>query len=391
VADPRLSFLPGGAAATAAAVDLGTPGAPLPPAATVGTLPCLRRGGATGQGGWAMRAIVTAAARWAPWAERELGQRLPHWQGEVLAPGVWLLRCGGSGADLARTLAQTVFLRHIAPVQVVRPLQAGERLEPWVDRHLPGVLAALPEWPPAGPVQVQGRILPGGPPWPAAALASAIGARLRALGVEVVGGPAPFILSAVAGPQIYCGLAPRGLHLSPWPGGEVRLRRAPDEISRAARKLEEALLLQGGSLRPPTASAQALDLGAAPGGWSQLLLRHGWRVTAVDRAGPAPVLAAAPELRWIRGAAEAVPLPPGPFDLLTADLNGDPAHAAACVARFHACLRAGARGVCTIKFHGHDPLQAVAVARARLEAVYRVSAVRHLFHDRAEATAFLHA
>lgn len=74
----------------------------------------------------------------------------------------------------------------------------------------------------------------------------------------------------------------------PWPMGIPRLRLHPDAPSRSALKLEEALL----SLLAPDERAdllrpgmRAADLGAAPGGWSWVLVRQGLQVTAVDN-GP---------------------------------------------------------------------------------------------------------
>ena len=75
---------------------------------------------------------------------------------------------------------------------------------------------------------------------------------------------------------------------SPWPLGIPRLRQHADAPSRSALKLEEALLtlLDDGErtrlLRPGMTAA---DLGAAPGGWTWVLARHGLKVTAIDN-GP---------------------------------------------------------------------------------------------------------
>ncbi len=338
-----------------------------------------------------MRAILTAGARWAPWALRELDARLPPFaRRDPLAPGVWLVACGGSTASLARTLADTVFIRHLSPAPVDRPVGPAEDPATWTRAALPAVLAELPGWPPGGAVQAQARVLEGGPPWTAGALAAAVRSVLAEAGARVTGGPAPYVLSIVAARvAVFVGLAPRPVHLSPWPGGAARLAALPGEVSRSARKLEEALLLGGEGWGPPCPGAAALDLGAAPGGWTQVLLRKGWRVTAVDPGAPSPALVGARGLSWIRGSASQIPLPPGPFDLLTADLNWDPLRTAACALRFRPRLRAGARGILTVKFFGGDPLDTVAAVRGRLEAGFRVLAVRHLFHDRAEATAFL--
>ncbi len=75
---------------------------------------------------------------------------------------------------------------------------------------------------------------------------------------------------------------------SPWPLGIPRLRMHTDAPSRSALKLEEAFLTlldereRGLLLRD---NMQAADLGAAPGGWSWVLMRHGMMVTSVDN-GP---------------------------------------------------------------------------------------------------------
>ncbi|MEP6633725.1 MAG: 23S rRNA (cytidine(2498)-2'-O)-methyltransferase RlmM [Luteimonas sp.] len=75
---------------------------------------------------------------------------------------------------------------------------------------------------------------------------------------------------------------------APWPMGILRLRLHRDAPSRSALKLEEALLTLLDArecealLRP---GMRAADLGAAPGGWTWILVRHGLRVSAIDN-GP---------------------------------------------------------------------------------------------------------
>lgn len=75
---------------------------------------------------------------------------------------------------------------------------------------------------------------------------------------------------------------------APWPLGVPRLKLHADAPSRSALKLEEALLTllddaqRARWLQPGMTAA---DLGAAPGGWTWVLARHGLRVTAIDN-GP---------------------------------------------------------------------------------------------------------
>jgi len=75
---------------------------------------------------------------------------------------------------------------------------------------------------------------------------------------------------------------------APWPQGIPRLKFPREAPSRSTLKLEEALLtlLDSGErerwLKP---GMNAVDLGAAPGGWTWQLVRRSLRVTAVDN-GP---------------------------------------------------------------------------------------------------------
>ncbi|WP_027080699.1 23S rRNA (cytidine(2498)-2'-O)-methyltransferase RlmM [Luteimonas mephitis] len=75
---------------------------------------------------------------------------------------------------------------------------------------------------------------------------------------------------------------------APWPLGIPRLRLLPDAPSRSALKLEEALLTlldDGERTRFLREGMRAADLGAAPGGWTWVLVRHGLHVSAIDN-GP---------------------------------------------------------------------------------------------------------
>ena len=75
---------------------------------------------------------------------------------------------------------------------------------------------------------------------------------------------------------------------APWPLGIQRLRMHADAPSRSALKLEEALLVlldADERKRLLREGMRAADLGAAPGGWTWVLTRHGLRVQSIDN-GP---------------------------------------------------------------------------------------------------------
>ena len=74
-------------------------------------------------------------------------------------------------------------------------------------------------------------------------------------------------------------------NMSPWENGIPRLHLPRSTPSRSAYKLEEAfLVLLGEELRELYLKPEmtAVDLGAAPGGWSWLMAKNHIRVTAVD-------------------------------------------------------------------------------------------------------------
>ncbi|MEO8002858.1 MAG: 23S rRNA (cytidine(2498)-2'-O)-methyltransferase RlmM [Arenimonas sp.] len=75
---------------------------------------------------------------------------------------------------------------------------------------------------------------------------------------------------------------------SPFPLGVPRLRAQANAPSRSALKLDEALMIfmsdeeRAKILKP---GMHAADLGAAPGGWSWILTKHGLHVSSIDN-GP---------------------------------------------------------------------------------------------------------
>ena len=79
----------------------------------------------------------------------------------------------------------------------------------------------------------------------------------------------------------FVGLTSTRSALTHHPGGKPRLRRPESAVSRAGLKLEEALEWLGVG---PEKGDSCIDLGAAPGGWTQVALTKGARVLAVDPA-----------------------------------------------------------------------------------------------------------
>ncbi len=89
----------------------------------------------------------------------------------------------------------------------------------------------------------------------------------------------------VAGPdEAWVSIAPRTAGMAPYVGGIQRMRATPGAPSRSSSKLTEALEVLRVIGVEPKAGETAVDLGAAPGGWTLVMMRHGVDVTAVDHA-----------------------------------------------------------------------------------------------------------
>ena len=161
----------------------------------------------------------------------------------------------------------------------------------------------------------------------------------------------------------------------------------------------------GGEMKRPTfigedelhgrmrAGRVAIDLGAAPGGWSQVLAARGLRVLAVDNG---PIAKAVLDTQLVEHRREDAFRfrPERPVDWMVCDVVAAPARIAALVAQWIA------RGWCretifNLKLPNKDRWQEVlrcheVIERALAKAEGRHALrIKHLYHDREEVTGHL--
>ncbi|MBF0272361.1 MAG: 23S rRNA (cytidine(2498)-2'-O)-methyltransferase RlmM [Magnetococcales bacterium] len=293
-------------------------------------------------------------------------------------------------------LSRLTFARHLLAVdEDSAPLPPGDRLAPLLarlsamgERH--GPFSAL--WLGAPESDAGRALLPL-----CRALQGRLESALRQSGLLV---EEPHRLRAevifLSGTQALTGFS-RPDSSAPWPMGIPRLRRPSGSPSRAAMKLEEALVV----LLTPEARKKwlapgrtAVDLGAAPGGWTRILLQDGLSVTAVDRAALAPELLASPRLRHAREDGFRF-RPPRPVDWLLCDMVEQPRRIAELVGLWAAsgwCRNALFNLKLPMKKR-YEELQIcrnlVGQALKPTRIDHRLS-IRQLYHDREEVTALLH-
>jgi len=185
-------------------------------------------------------------------------------------------------------------------------------------------------------------------------------------------------------------------NFSPWPMGIPRLRAARGAPSRAGRKLEEAfltLLTADEREQRLRAGMVAVDLGAAPGGWSWQLARRGLSVTAVDNGSLCGEVLGSGLVRQVRADGFRY-RPARPVDWMVCDIVDRPDRVTDLVVRWF--LEGWCRQcIFNLKLPMKRRLETVWRCREVIGATLAAARLRHrlafkhLYHDRIEVTGYL--
>ncbi|MGH7140480.1 MAG: SAM-dependent methyltransferase, partial [Pirellulales bacterium] len=168
------------------------------------------------------------------------------------------------------------------------------------------------------------------------------------------------------------------------PGGLNRDRLPEDAVSRAYLKMEEAL---GWSRLPIAKSDVAAELGCAPGGSCQALLRHGLTVIGIDPAAMPETLLANARFRHIRKRASDVRRSElGAVKWLVADMNVAPQYTLDAVESIATSRRVQLRGLLlTLKLLEWDLAEEVPAYLTRIRSWgFPYVRARQLQHNRQE-------
>jgi 23S rRNA (cytidine2498-2'-O)-methyltransferase len=329
--------------------------------------------------------------------------------GELLAPGILLctLPRDTPPGDLTSFTRQAIqqhpiFVRHLAPVQAVIHLSNTEN----DIRELALAIANLPTFTLLERGQrfaVQTRLIQTDTEAVRAGsnkhsyssghvnqlLAESIAEETGA--VESIKKPQVVVSLLCTMEKAYLGISLTKDNLSDWPGGTRHFAHIPEQISRSEFKLLEALEVFGVTL---PSQGLALDLGAAPGGWTRMLLEAGMRVVAVDPAKLDARLARQPHLEHYRGYAEEY-LEEAikrrrKFNVITNDMRMDAREAARLLVEASVCLLSDGFIISVLKLpHATseiDPLKNLSEALSLLDRHFGIVQARQLFHNRQEVT-----
>ncbi len=190
----------------------------------------------------------------------------------------------------------------------------------------------------------------------------------------------------VTGSVLYIGLSRPEENLSDWSGGAIRFQKEEDQISRAKFKLHEA---EQKFRLDFTSYRSGLDIGAAPGGWTSLLLERGLKVTAIDPAKLHPSLIGNRNLIYFAKNAGDVKLRPNEFDLLVCDMSWNPKQMGRLVGDLLYSLRIGGTAIITVKLMHKKPFQTVRELMQLFSQTLELVQAKQLFHNREELTLYL--
>ncbi|MDB5888980.1 MAG: putative 2-O-ribose methyltransferase [Rhodocyclales bacterium] len=183
---------------------------------------------------------------------------------------------------------------------------------------------------------------------------------------------------------------------APWPMGIAHLRMPLGAPSRSTLKLAEAFFAlmseaeRASTLRP---GLRAVDLGAAPGGWSLQFAQRGLRVSAVDNGPLAESVLATGLVEHVR-ADGFTWRPKQRVDWMVCDMVEQPARVAALIADWFVTGRCR-RSIFNLKlpmkkrYAEVEKCRALISARLDDEGLSHVMRMRHLYHDREEITVYL--
>ncbi len=343
-------------------------------------------------------AIISADPQFLPLAIEELDGRCKQLRRQVtLADGVEAISFKGSFAALGEQLRQhrPIFLRHIMPVEQTVEL-SGDPQD--IDLLRKTVRTQFSEEFATGSTfSIQTRIISQQLSYKAFAVNRALSDTVsQQSGAQLdVRNPHQIISCVIADldnrPVAFLGYSLADHNLSNWAGGERRFKREKGQLSRAEFKLLEAI--EWFQINVPE-QGEALDLGAAPGGWSRVLRlqQPGLKVVAVDPAALHPSLAQDRMVDHVRLHADHFYnslLGDERFVMIVNDMRLDARDSAEMMLTFSGHLAADGCALMTIKLPQYHPQQRLQTTLRILGRRYNIIGVKQLFHNRSEVTAFL--
>ena len=200
--------------------------------------------------------------------------------------------------------------------------------------------------------------------------------------------PEQIISVLVSEDKVYIGLSEPEDNLSIWAGGIHRFAKEEGQLSRAEFKLLE--VFDYFKIKPNVGGI-ALDLGAAPGGWSRVLISKGFKVIAVDPANLNEDILKDPKIEhYLETTQKFIQRDLDyKFDIIVNDMKMDASEACLLMGEVKELLKDDGVIITTLKLPKKGTQKKVKKALSILERWYYIQGARQLFHNRCEITVVL--
>lgn len=187
--------------------------------------------------------------------------------------------------------------------------------------------------------------------------------------------------------KAYIGVSSLDNNLSPWTGGVLFYAKDDSIICRAEFKLEEAVGFFNIKLENVT---NAIDLGAAPGGWSHYLATKGVKVDAVDPATLSKKVTGMKNISHYKMTAQEFSRKyiNKRYDLIVNDMKMDTNMSTEIVCELAKHLRSDGQIVLTLKLPKNGVWKKINQSVMLLRKCFTDIRVRQLFYNRSEVTVY---
>lgn len=184
--------------------------------------------------------------------------------------------------------------------------------------------------------------------------------------------------------EVYYGLGTTALQLSKWSAGMVHFSKEQSKISRAEFKLREVFE----TFDVPLVHGLAIDLGAAPGGWTQVLVEQGFSVIAIDPAKLAPSVKANPKVTHFKGSSQDFlkQMEGLTFDVMVNDMKMSIKPSLGIFHSLSENLSPYGYGIITLKLPKEYNYSYISDVLRDVRKLFKIKEARQLFHNRHEIT-----
>lgn len=332
--------------------------------------------------------IFTAQQKAGEIALNEINKNIPETQFvKWLQSGMAIIKADKSFKDISKLFKKNkiVFVRHINPINSRVELNKDDQdIEKIKD-----CLKELEDHLDKGKTfSIQTRIFNGKEySYKGFDINEAISSQLADSGYKIdIKSPEQIISIIIDENNCYIGISDAEDNLSNWSGGERRFAFAKNQISRAEFKLLEVIELAEIDFSQYN---NALDLGAAPGGWTKVLLDNGLKVEAVDPAELDKEIANNPNVYHFKGLAQEYLTEEKKFDVIVNDMRMDVFESIGLMEIASEYLSENGVAIMTLKLPTKKVQNITNRALERLEQSYKIYFARQLFHNRSEVTVVL--